>query len=104
MVGPRSFFDAVARFDPYNQHLIQDIGAFQIGLGAVLLVAVWLTNDGLTVGLLGTGLGSAAHVVSHVIGQDLGGNPGVDIPAFTVVAALLLGAGLARLRAATPER
>ena len=39
MVGPRSFFDTLATFDPYNQHLIQDIGAFQIGLGAVLLLA-----------------------------------------------------------------
>ncbi len=98
MAGPRSFFDTLARFDPYNQHLIQDIGAFQVGLGAVLLLAVWLTNDGLTVALLGAGLGSAAHVISHVIGRELGGNPGLDIPAFTIVAALLLGAGLARLQ------
>ena len=97
MVGPRTFFDQLARFEPYNQHLIQDIGAFQIGLGAVLLLAVWLTNDGLTVALLGAGAGSVAHVISHLIGRDLGGNPGVDIPAFTIVAALLLGAGWARL-------
>jgi hypothetical protein len=36
---PESFFDEVATFEPYNQHLIQDVGAFQIGLGAVLLIA-----------------------------------------------------------------
>jgi hypothetical protein len=42
MVDPRSFFTALAAFEPYNQHFIQDIGAFQIGLGAVLLLAgVW---------------------------------------------------------------
>ena len=97
MVGPQSFYDSVATFDPYNQHLIQDIGAFQIGLGAVLLLAVFLRPpDALVVALLGTGAGSAAHVGSHLIGRELGGNPSVDIPAFTVLAALLLGAGLAR--------
>jgi hypothetical protein len=34
------------------------------------------------------------HVVSHVIGRELGGNPEVDLPFFTLVAALLLAAGL----------
>ena len=32
--GPKSFFDQIATFQPYNEHLIHDIGAFQIGLGA----------------------------------------------------------------------
>ena len=34
LIVPRSFFDAVARFEPYNQHFLQDIGAFQIGAGS----------------------------------------------------------------------
>ena len=34
MVDPRSFFAALAAFEPYNQHFLQDIGAFQVGLGA----------------------------------------------------------------------
>ena len=51
MVDPRSFFTALAAFEPYNQHVIQDIGAFQIGLGAVLLLAqseIPLESNGLS--------------------------------------------------------
>ena len=97
MADPESFFDRVATFEPYNQHFVQDIGAFQIGLGVVLLLAVREARpDGLAVALLGVGTGSAAHVVSHVIGHDLGGSPGTDIPVFTVATALLLAAGVAQ--------
>lgn len=99
MVGPESFFAAVAAFEPYNQHFLQDIGAFQIGLGAVLLLAaIPAQADALAVGLLGVGVGSAAHGISHVIGRDLGGTPEVDIPLFAGLAVLLLAAGLMRWR------
>jgi hypothetical protein len=27
MISPQSFFEAVATFEPYNQHFLQDIGA-----------------------------------------------------------------------------
>ncbi len=73
MVDPRSFFDALATFEPYNQHFLQDVGAFQIGLGVVLLLAgLSLRADGLTVVLIGVGVGAALHTVSHVVGRDLG--------------------------------
>jgi hypothetical protein len=63
----------------------------------VLLLAVREQRaDALAVALLGVGIGSAAHVVSHVIGRDLGGSPETDIPAFTVVTAALLAAGVAQ--------
>lgn len=39
---PNPFFEQLAWFEPYNQHFIQDIGAFQIGLGVVLLIAAVL--------------------------------------------------------------
>ena len=94
MAGPESFFDAVARFEPYNQHLIQDIGAFQIGLGAVLLLAVLPGRvDGLALALLGVGIGATCHFISHLVGRDLGGTPETDIPFFGAVALLLLAAG-----------
>ena len=99
MVDPRSFFDALARFEPYNQHFLQDIGAFQVGLGAVLLLAAVPTRaDGLAVALVGVGVGAALHTVSHVVGRDLGGTPETDIPSFAVLAALLLAAGGFRWR------
>jgi hypothetical protein len=99
MVGPRSFFDALARFEPYNQHFLQDIGAFQIGLGAVLLLAgVPARADGLAVALVGVGVGAALHAVSHIVGRDLGGTPQMDIPSFAGLALLLLAAGAFRWR------
>lgn len=100
MVHPRSFFEQVAEFHPYNQHFLQDIGAFQLGLGAVLLlVALRPRVDALTAALLGTGAGGTAHALSHVLGRDLGGKPWSDIPMFALIGLLLLCAGALRARA-----
>jgi hypothetical protein len=100
LAAPESFFDVLARFDPYNQHFIQDIGAFLIGLGAVLLLAGLITGaDALAVGLVGVSIGSVAHVVSHAVGYDLGGRPAFDIPALSALAVVLLVAGVVRWRA-----
>ena len=100
MIGPESFFDATATFEPYNQHFIQDIGAFMIGLGAGLALAAAVRRvDGLTVALLGAGAGSVAHVVSHIVGHDLGGNPEVDIPLLSLLSVVLLAGGFLRARA-----
>ena len=99
MAAPESFFDRLAQFEPYNQHFLQDIGAFQIGLGAVLLLASWWPRGGaLGVALLGVGVGSAAHFVSHLVGIDLGGTPEVDLPFFGIVTVVLLVAGAAHAR------
>jgi len=99
MVDPQSFFDRIALFEPYNQHFLQDLGALQIGLGAVLLLAALIpTLDALTVALVGVGIGGALHAVSHVIGIDLGGRPAVDIPIFGGLAVVLLVAGVMRWR------
>lgn len=99
MVAPSSFFDTLATFEPYNRHFIQDIGAFQIGLGAVLaLAAARPVADALAVALVGVSVGAIAHLVSHLIGMDLGGTPATDIPFFALLAALLLVAGLVRWR------
>ena len=99
MVDPVSFFEAIATFEPYNQHFVQDLGAFQIGLGAVLLLAgIPGRADGLTVALVGVGVGAALHAVSHIVGRDLGGTPQTDIPLFGAMAVLLLAAGALRWR------
>lgn len=99
MASPRSFFDQLASFEPYNQHFIQDLGAFQIGLGAVLLIAVLATPlDALSASLFGVGIGAAAHLVSHVIGRNLGGRPESDLPVFALLAIFLLAAAEVRRR------
>ncbi len=99
MLDPRSFFDALATFEPYNQHFLQDIGAFQVDLRVVLLLAgVPARADGLTVALVGVGVGAALHTVSHIVGYNLGGTPETDIPVFAAMAVLLLAAGRFRWR------
>lgn len=97
-LGPSSFFDTLATFEPYNVHLIRDIGAFQVGLGAVLLLVAFLPHAR-AAALLGVGLGGAFHAVGHVLDRDLGGSPASDIPTFTILAVVLILAGLAQHRA-----
>ena len=105
MVDPRSFFEGIALFEPYNQHFLQDLGALQIGLGAVLLLAGLIpTLDALTVALVGVGIGAALHAFSHVIGIDLGGRPAIDIPVFGGLAVVLLLVGAMRWRRRGPSR
>jgi FtsH-binding integral membrane protein len=101
MVAPATFFEAVATFEPYNRHFIQDLGAFQIGLGAVLWLALVPRADALAVALVGVGIGSAAHTISHAVGRDLGGNPVVDIPTWVILTVVLLVAGGLRWRTTT---
>lgn len=96
LAGPESFFEKAAPFDPYNQHFLQDIGAFQIGLGAALLIALLRRLDGLTVALMGAGIAGAAHFLSHLIGRDLGGRPEIDLPVFAFTTLVLLVAGIRR--------
>lgn len=97
-IAPQSFYESVAVFPPYNQHFLQDVGSFQIGLGAVLLLAVAAPGDGLAIALLGVAVGQAAHTVSHVIGRNLGGNPSTDIPLLAILTVLPAAAGVAQWR------
>lgn len=98
-VAPRSFFTSLATFEPYNPHLLHDLGAFQIGIGAVLLLAAFPERlNGLAAALLGAGVGAAVHVVSHVMDADLGGSPSTDIPTLSLLAVVLLAAGATHAR------
>lgn len=100
LLAPQSFFDQLATFDPYNVHFVHDIGAFQVGLGAVLLLAAFPDRiDGLAAALLGAGTGGLLHTIAHLIDSDLGGTPATDVPTFGILAVALLAAGVARQRA-----
>jgi uncharacterized protein YjeT (DUF2065 family) len=94
-LAPASFYEMAATFEPYNAHFIRDIGAFQIGLGLVLVLAAFV-RDALLVALLGVGTGAGFHLASHVIDRGHGGDPAVDLPVFGVVAVALLVAAAAR--------
>jgi uncharacterized membrane protein len=94
--GPRSFFDQVATFPPYNRHLLHDIGAFQVGMGLALILAVrWA--DALSVALAGVGAGATFHAAAHWWDRDLGGKSS-DPYVLTALALVLVVAALARRR------
>ncbi len=100
-VAPHSFYDQLAPFPPYNRHLLHDIGAFQIGIGVALLLALrW--NDARFVAFAGAAAGATAHLVSHVVDHDLGGKD-TDVFVFGAVAVLLVVAAALRWSVARGE-
>jgi hypothetical protein len=100
-IDPESFFDDVAEFEPYNEHFLHDIGAFQIGIGATLAIALWRRSDAILAALAGAGIGSAFHTVAHIRDNDLGGQDS-DAFVFGVFTAILLAAAVWRLMSGEP--
>jgi len=98
LVGPHSFFDTLAVFRPYSRHFLHDAGAFQIGLGVTVLLALRI-SDALLVVLTGASVGAWFHVAAHVMDRHIGGRPSTDIPG--LVALALLGSAAAVARAVT---
>lgn len=88
-VVPRSFFDTLATFEPYNPHFVRDIGTIQIGVGVAAVVGA-LRVSAVVAGLSGLAAFQVLHVASHVIDRDAGGRPGFDIPALSLIAVLTL--------------
>jgi uncharacterized membrane protein len=95
---PNSFYDEIATYPPYNEHFVHDFGAFQIGFGVALLLAVRM-RDAL-VALAGAGVGAALHFVAHIIDHGDGGRSS-DPYLLGVVAALMLVAAALRWSAAS---
>lgn len=71
LTDPRSFYDQLAAYPPYNEHFLHDVGAFQIGIGSTLGLALF-RRDALQVALLGTSIGTVMHAVSHFMDRDMG--------------------------------
>ena len=68
---PGSFSDFV-NFPPHR-HFVHDVGAFQLGIGATLLLAtIWA--DALMVALGGYLVGAIAHTINHLVDSDQGGS------------------------------
>jgi PPOX class probable F420-dependent enzyme len=95
LAAPGSFAD-FASF-PASVHFVHDAGAFQLGIGATLLLALaWY--DALAVTLAGFLVGNTAHAVNHAVDLDLGGH-GWEDPAGLALLSLLVAAALVvRLR------
>ncbi|MEB3981505.1 PPOX class F420-dependent oxidoreductase [Mycobacterium sp. 663a-19] len=72
LIDPNSFADAVG-FEAHR-HFLHDVGAFQLGLGATLLLAlIWA--DALATALAGFLVANTVHTVNHVVDLDVGGSP-----------------------------
>lgn len=94
LIGPTSFANAVG-FD-VHRHFLHDLGAFQIGLGVGLLLAlIWA--DALATTLAGFLVANTVHTVNHVMDLDLGGSA-AQAWALGMVSVLLAAAFALRLR------
>ena len=100
MASPRSFYDRLAVWPPYNEHFLHDIGAFQVGLGLALVLAL-SKSDALLVALASVGAGQLLHAVMHFIDRDLGGQDSDPLVMALLALGLLTGAVL-RLRSIKP--
>jgi PPOX class probable F420-dependent enzyme len=70
LVDPASFADAV-KF-PANEHFVHDAGAFQVGIGLILALAlIW--RDPPAVVLAGFVASNTVHALNHGIDLDIGG-------------------------------
>lgn len=96
---PQGFYDELAPFEPYNEHFLHDIGAFQIGIGVALAVALWRPADALLAAFAGAAVGSIFHTAAHFVDHDLGGNDS-DVFVFSVLTLLFLAGAVLRLRTA----
>lgn len=95
-VDARSFYEQLAAFPPYNPHFLHDIGAFQIGIGGVLLLSV-IWSDSVGAALGGVALGATFHAVAHFLDRDLGGKVS-DPWLLSALAGVLVVAAVARRR------
>ena len=94
-VAPESFSRFID-YAPYNRHLIHDVGAFQIGIGVALFLALAWT-DALLVALSGFVVASALHTLSHAVDRHIGGHAS-DVPTLGLLTILALYAMAARPR------
>jgi PPOX class probable F420-dependent enzyme len=88
---PDSFAEAV-RF-PEHTHFLHDVGAFQIGIGVTLALAV-LWRDPPAVVLTGFVVGNTIHAANHTVDLDLGGRD--SDPWLLGLLSVLVAVGLVR--------
>jgi PPOX class probable F420-dependent enzyme len=93
LLAPGWFADA-AGFPPHT-HFVHDAGAFQLGIGITLLLALaW--RDGLALVLAGFLVANTTHAVNHAVDLDLGGR-GSDAWGLAALSLLTVAALAVRL-------
>lgn len=87
---------------PEHEHFLHDAGVFQIGIGLMLLSALWW-RDAVAVGLAGLAVTNALHAWNHWADLADGGRPS-DPYALLAVAVLAVVALVVRLRTRSRRR
>lgn len=94
LVDPGSFAEFVG-FEAH-EHFLHDVGAFQLGLGVMLLLAlIWA--DALATALIGFIVANTIHTVNHMTDLNLGGSA-AQAWILGVVSLALIAAFVLRLR------
>jgi PPOX class probable F420-dependent enzyme len=96
LLAPGWFADA-AGF-PRHPHFVHDAGAFQLGIGITLLLAlIW--HDGLALALAGFLVANTTHAINHAVDLDQGGHRGDPwgLAALSLLTAAALGVRLGQL-------
>jgi PPOX class probable F420-dependent enzyme len=94
LLAPNWFADT-AGF-PRHPHFVHDAGAFQLGIGVTLLLALaW--RDGLALALAGFLVANTTHAINHAVDLNLGGHPW-DAWGLAAVSLLTVVALIVRLR------
>jgi hypothetical protein len=96
LTAPQSFA-GLAGFPPFNEHFVHDLGAFQLGIGVTLLLALFW-RDALALALAGFLVGNSAHAVNHFVDLHLGGHGKRDWISLTVLSLAVAAALVFRLR------
>ena len=94
LIDPRGFAEVVGF--PAHEHFVHDVGAFQVGLGLVLLLAlIW--SDALATVLAGYVVANTVHAVNHIVDLHLGGSA-LQAWALGAASVVLIVAFVLRLR------
>ncbi|WP_427891694.1 hypothetical protein ACQHIV_03825 [Kribbella sp. GL6] len=81
---------------PEHEHFLHDAGVFQIGIGLIMICALWW-RDVVAVALVGFVFTNAIHGLNHYLDRHDGGHPS-DAVLFLTLAALGIAAMAVHLR------
>lgn len=95
--SPKTFFDQLAMWEPYNKHFLHDVGAFQMGLGATLMLAIFV-KDSVLLALSGVSVAAVMHAIAHAIDKAPGQGRPSDPILLGILAAILVVAAVLRAR------
>lgn len=94
LFAPTSSFDAIATYEPRNDHLLADIGAFQLAIA--LSLAGWAYRPdqrlGLWVALICQSVHAFSHLRDDLLGTAVDGSKGFASAAPNLVSWLLVAA------------